>query len=132
MATAILNFATELPHGLQVNDFVFSSNSTTTSGGFTVASGAGVFLGTVNSINSTTVQSDGSAGSNFTLETDLTQAGLNAVTSGATNALIFFAKDNAINMSSILGYYAEVKMTNTSAAEAELYQVSTEMFESSK
>ena len=46
--------------------------------------------------------------------------------------MILFSKDNAVNMSSILGYYAEVKMTNTSTSEAELFQVSADMFESSK
>ena len=45
---------------------------------------------------------------------------------------ILFSKDNAASMSSILGYYAEVKMTNTSTSEAELFQVSADMFESSK
>lgn len=49
-----------------------------------------------------------------------------------TSHMILFSKDNAVNMSSILGYYAEIKMTNTSTSEAELFQVSTEMFESSK
>ena len=49
-----------------------------------------------------------------------------------TSHMILFSKDNAVNMSSILGYYAEVKMTNTSTSEAELFQISAEMFESSK
>jgi hypothetical protein len=49
-----------------------------------------------------------------------------------TSHMILFSKDNAVNMSSILGYYAEVKMTNTSTSEAELFQVSADMFESSK
>ena len=49
-----------------------------------------------------------------------------------TSHMILFSKDSAVNMSSILGYYSEVKLTNTSTSEAELFQVSTEMFESSK
>jgi hypothetical protein len=45
---------------------------------------------------------------------------------------IMFSKDNAANLTSIVGYYAEVKMINDSNKEAELFHVSTEIFESSK
>jgi hypothetical protein len=45
---------------------------------------------------------------------------------------IFFSKDNMANMSSILGYYAEVKFVNKSNSKIELFQVGTDMFESSK
>ena len=43
-----------------------------------------------------------------------------------------FSKDNKANMSSILGYYAEVEFKNNSKVEAELFSVGTEVFESSK
>ena len=50
-----------------------------------------------------------------------------------TNGMfIMFSKDNKANLSSILGYYAEVKFTNNSPNEAELFSVGTEIFESSK
>jgi len=45
---------------------------------------------------------------------------------------IMFSKDNAANMSSILGYYAEVEMTNDSNEKAKLFAVSTDISESSK
>ena len=47
-------------------------------------------------------------------------------------AFIMFSKDNAVNMSSILGYYAEVKLKNNSTTEAELFSIGCDMFESSK
>ena len=47
-------------------------------------------------------------------------------------AFIMFSKDNAVNMSSILGYYAEVEMTNDSNEKAKLFAVSTDISESSK
>ena len=53
------------------------------------------------------------------------------VTRPTGNDFILFSKDNAASMSSILGYYAEVKMTNTSTTEAELFQVGLDMFGSS-
>ena len=45
---------------------------------------------------------------------------------------IMFSKDNKVNLSSILGYYAEVKFVNNSPDEAELFSVGTEIFGSSK
>ena len=48
------------------------------------------------------------------------------------NSFIMFSKDNAANMSSILGYYAEVEMVNDSNYKAKLFAVSTDISESSK
>jgi len=45
---------------------------------------------------------------------------------------IMFSKDNAANMSSVLGYYAEVVMSNNSNEKAKLFAVSTDISESSK
>ena len=50
----------------------------------------------------------------------------------SANDFIFFSKDNMANMSSILGYYAEVKFVNKSNSKIELFQIGTDMFESSK
>ena len=50
----------------------------------------------------------------------------------AQGSFIMFSKDNKANMSSILGYYAEVEFKNNSKTEAELFSVGTEVFESSK
>ena len=49
-----------------------------------------------------------------------------------TNDYLFFSKDNRANMSSLLGYYAEVKFRNNSKTEAELFAISSEIAESSK
>jgi len=45
---------------------------------------------------------------------------------------ILFSKDNKANLSSVLGYYADVKMVNSSTTEAELFSVGVDYFESSK
>tara|TARA_R100000808_G_scaffold12589_1_gene31297 strand:+ start:2948 stop:3421 length:474 start_codon:yes stop_codon:yes gene_type:complete len=47
-------------------------------------------------------------------------------------SFIMFSKDNKANMSSILGYYASVQFKNDSTEEAELFNVGTDFFESSK
>ena len=43
-----------------------------------------------------------------------------------------FSKNKSVNNSSLLGYYAEVKLTNDSIKKAELFALSTEVLESSK
>ena len=45
---------------------------------------------------------------------------------------IMFSKDNKANLSSLLGYYAEVKLSNNSTTEAELFSIGCDLFESSK
>ena len=45
---------------------------------------------------------------------------------------IFFTKNNAINTSSLLGYFADVKFENNSTGEIELFSVGSEITESSK
>ena len=42
-----------------------------------------------------------------------------------------YSKNKKANNNSLLGYYAEVKMTNTSVTEAELFQVGLDIFGSS-
>ena len=43
-----------------------------------------------------------------------------------------FSKDNKVNLSSILGYYASVEFRNSSQEKAELFNVGVDFFESSK
>ena len=125
MALATITFAngSGLNPNIQVGDTAYYVATTTTgTGGFTSnISGATsnniVEIGPVASVDfSTNV---------ITVTTDLEDV----IT---TSHFILFSKNNAVNMASVLGYYAEVKMINTSTSAAELYQVSTEIFESSK
>ena len=50
----------------------------------------------------------------------------------AIDDFIMFSKDNVANMTSILGYYAEVEMVNDSTDKAKLFAVSADIIESSK
>lgn len=47
------------------------------------------------------------------------------------NDYIFFGKENIINSSGLVGYYAEVEMENTSTEKKELFAVNSEIFLSS-
>jgi hypothetical protein len=50
----------------------------------------------------------------------------------ASNDFLFFSKDNRANMTSLLGYYAEVEVQNNSTSKAEIFAMGSEIFESSK
>ena len=50
----------------------------------------------------------------------------------STNDFLFFSKDNRANMTSLLGYYAEVEVRNNSTEKVELFAMGSEIFESSK
>ena len=49
-----------------------------------------------------------------------------------SNAFIMFQKDRVANNTSLLGYYAEVKLINNSTEKAELFALSSEITISSK
>lgn len=48
------------------------------------------------------------------------------------SSFILFTKDNKVNTSGIVGYFAEVELRNDSIKKAELFSVASEIFESSK
>ena len=50
----------------------------------------------------------------------------------SVNDFIMFSKDNKVNLSSLLGYYANIQFVNNSTEEAELFSVGADVFESSK
>ena len=62
----------------------------------------------------------------------------NTVTAPGTNLTykkgdyVFFVKNQAINTSSLLGYYADVKLENSSTDKVEIFSINSEVTESSK
>ena len=56
----------------------------------------------------------------------------NAISLPTANDFISFAKNNKVNMSSLLGYYAGVNFVNNSTEKVELFSVGSEVSESSK
>lgn len=57
---------------------------------------------------------------------------LNQISSPLINDFIMFSKNTAVNNSSLLGYYAEVKLTNSRTDKIELFSIGAEVVESSK
>jgi len=56
----------------------------------------------------------------------------NNISSPSQNDFIMFSKNTAVNNSSLLGYYAEVKLTNSRTDKIELFSIGAEVVESSK
>ena len=52
--------------------------------------------------------------------------------SPGVNDFIVFSKNKSANNTSLIGYYAEVKLKNNSTDDAELFSLSSEITESSK
>tara|TARA_R110000765_G_scaffold329411_1_gene420266 strand:+ start:6501 stop:6887 length:387 start_codon:yes stop_codon:yes gene_type:complete len=50
----------------------------------------------------------------------------------STNSFFMFSKNNEVNLTSLVGYYAKVNFINNSKEKAELFAVSSEIVQSSK
>ena len=107
--------------GIQVGDtayYVDTSNIATT-GGFSTTSSLNnvIEIGVVSGFSGT-----------YNIEVTVT----NAITLPTTNDYIFFSKDNSVNLSSLKGYFAEIKFVNDSTEKAELFSIAMNVEESSK
>ena len=120
-----LSFTAPLNASCQVGDTAYYvSTNAQLDGGFTTSSGSIVEIGQIREIT----PFNGSVAL-VKCMTDLPSAG--GLASNAT-PFILFSKDSKANLSSVLGYYADVKMVNDSTTEAELFSVGVDYFESSK
>ena len=114
MATLTLPF-THDPQltGVQVGDTVYTVDSSAVVGTFTTTSNLNnvIELGVITSFSGT-----------YEINVDL----LSTVTVNqipSSGDYIFFSKDNAVNLASLKGYYAEVKFVNNSTDQAELFNI---------
>ena len=110
---AVLTFTQPLNVSLQVGDTAYYV-PTSTSGGFSINSSNVVEIGVVTNITGLVV----------TVGTQINNP--------PNGSFILFSKDNKANLSSALGYYAEVKFKNSSTTTSELFSVGMDIFESSK
>ena len=49
-----------------------------------------------------------------------------------TNSFITFSKDRVVNTSSVLGYYAKVRIENSSKVKGEMFSIGCDVIQSSK
>lgn len=112
---------------LQVGDTAFYATPNADVAGFKNADqGDIVEIGTITNIDNTTSLDD---------ETETTTLTCNIEESTEVPTMsdfILFAKDNKVNLTSLLGYYASIRFKNNSISEAEMFDASCEINESSK
>jgi len=126
MATVSLTYDNKINASAQVGDTAYYV-TTSAQGGFTTSlnnvspttENVYVTIGTIRSISDNRL--------NMVVNTSLTTSQI-----PTTSHFIFFSKDNIANMTTALGYYAEVVLKNNSLDEAELFSVGSDYFESSK
>ena len=129
MALVTLTFSAPLNVSCQIGDTayyvdttnMYTTNATHGSLAINQNSNNPEYIGPIQEINNPT-----SSTPNIIVSTNLTNA------LHDTSSFIFFSKDNKANLSSILGYYADVKFENNSTEYAELFNVSVDTFGSSK
>ena len=112
---------------LQIGDIAFYATPNDDVAGFKNADENDITkIGDITNINNSTSLDDG---------TQTTTLTCNISTSTAMPTMsdfIFFAKDNKVNLTSLLGYYALVKFKNASGSKAEMFSAACEIHESSK
>tara|TARA_Y100000361_G_scaffold150215_1_gene165569 strand:- start:639 stop:1004 length:366 start_codon:yes stop_codon:yes gene_type:complete len=121
MATISLTINGGVNDSLQIGDQVYYLDSTSSTGGFTVTSSLDnvVHIGSCTSINTST----------NTIQVDTGSLNFAMPQSGA---FILFSKDNAVNLTSLIGYFASVKLRNNSNIKSEIFSVGVDVEESSK
>jgi hypothetical protein len=122
MPTITLNFSEPVQSSVQINDIAYYV-PVASSGGFVTQNNDIIKIGKITSVGITSIICD----------IDISTVPPTAYDpNNATNDMIMFSKDNAANMSSLLGYYAKVQLTNNSTLESELFTLESDYFESSK
>ena len=105
-------------NSIQIGDAAYYVNNVNaTTGGFQVSDEVPTAIGVITSI-----------GGNFIkIETPVCDEN-----KPSADDFIMFQKDRKVNNTSLLGYYAEVKLVNNSTEKAELFALSSEITASSK
>ena len=121
MPTLTINITGELNNSLQKGDDIYNAVLSST-GGFNTSSSI-LHLGKANTLTSSTTS---------TINLDLSASNPQSIISNPSfdNHFVFFAKDNKVNTSGIIGSYAEVKFVNNSTDEAKLFVVNSEIVNS--
>lgn len=122
-ASVTLTFTTRINRSVQVGDIIYYTPWDYQAGQRQANNG----YGGLNKMGpATAITRNGYSGGTIVVDHDTT------IPVPTTSSFIFFSKDNCANMSSIQGYYAEMKFVNKSTDPIEIFSVGTDMFESSK
>lgn len=102
---------------LQIGDLAYYVTPSTL-GGFKQSTSDPVLIGPIEAITATSIDVDNGTVAMTTLDN--------------AGDFIMFAKDTSINLSGLVGYYAEVKINNNSTDKAEMFSIASEITVSSK
>ena len=102
---------------LQIGDLAYFVTPSTL-GGFEQSTSEPTLIGPIEAITATSIDVDNGSVVMTTLDN--------------TGDFIMFAKDTSINLSGLVGYYAEVKINNNSTDKAEMFSIASEITISSK
>tara|TARA_X000001388_G_C2197871_1_gene110069 strand:+ start:407 stop:751 length:345 start_codon:yes stop_codon:yes gene_type:complete len=100
---------------LQISDLAYFVTPSP-SGGFEQSTEIPTLIGSIEAITATSIDVDETIGDDVP----------------GPNDFIMFAKDSRINLSGLVGYYAEVKIKNNSTEKAEMFSIASEVTPSSK
>ena len=126
MATVTLTFANKINISAQPGDTTYYV-VTSSQGGFTTSLNVSTPTTENDIVKIGRIKSIAAGRLSMIVNTSLTTGQL-----PTTSHFISFSKDNIANMTTALGYYAEVKLKNNSTTEAELFSIGCDFFESSK
>jgi len=131
MQLEVLTFSDEINFSLQVGDMIYYSPTQVGVGGFETIDNLNtvVEFGVV-----TSIYPNGNFNVNPTIPANsiVVSYNENIVNVPQLNDFIMFGKNNEVNSSSLIGYYAEVEFKNESTDDIELFSISSEVSESSK
>jgi len=120
MANLTLVFAQPLNSSITVGDTAYFTLAPSTVGGFKTSTQSEITeIGPIASINNAT-------------KTIVCTTSLSFANKPTTSSFILFGKNNKVNLSTVLGYFGEIKLKNSSTIKSELFSVGTDMFISSK
>ena len=122
MAAVTLTFSAPLNVSCQVGDTAYYVNTSPDGGFSTNGSNDVVEIGQIRQITNGQTSTP-----TIICESDIAYNLVNGVTS-----FILFSKNNKVNLSSVLGYYAEAKFVNNSKTESEIFSAAMDVFDSSK
>lgn len=127
MPTAIIYFDEPVNSSLQIGDMVYYSIATQgPNSNVWTTSPTIIKLGSVTGI----LEDPITVLVNY--DDDPGNAGYSTVFPPPANSYIMFEKDKRVNSSSLIGYYADVKLLNNSTEKIELFSLGSEVTESSK
>ena len=125
MPTLQLTFTEPINTSVQIGDMVYYVPTNPTGTFDTAALNSAIEIGEISAISN----QEGILSQPITMDVFDPTAPINIPNVGD---FIMFAKNRAVNTSGIIGYYADIKLSNNSRDKAEMFSIASGVIESSK